>query len=70
LIEKLFNTTLANQLADIVDRDVAITLLVAGWIEKHHNERVYSLILKKAMNWLKKQEKYQQYSQEYQQYIQ
>jgi len=47
--------------------DVAavITFLIVKWIEKHHPQKEYALIVKKANNWLKKQVNSQNYSSLY-----
>jgi hypothetical protein len=61
---------LASEIEGLTDRDVAITLLVVRWVEANHKEKVYSLILKKAMSWLKKQEMYEEYLKTYSKYVQ
>jgi hypothetical protein len=65
----LFGVYLASEVEKLAQNELVITLLVAGWIEKNHKEKVYSLILKKAQSWLKKQEKYQFYQQKYEKYF-
>jgi hypothetical protein len=37
------------------DRRAAITFLIVTWMEKNHPEKEYTLIIRKAKNWLKKQ---------------
>jgi hypothetical protein len=39
----------------MVDSQIAITYLIVIWIEKYHPEKEYSMIVKKARNWLRKQ---------------
>ena len=34
--------------------EVIITYFMIAWIEKHHSQNQYSLIVKKARSWLKK----------------
>lgn len=55
LIETLYSEALAALLAPLGCRTAAITYVVIKWIERNHPGNEYSLILKKAKNWLKKQ---------------
>lgn len=47
-----------DSLRDLIQKDkeslAILTFLVAKWIEKHHPEIEYSLLVKKALNWSKK----------------
>lgn len=36
-------------------QQLVVTHLIARWIQRYHNEKQYSLILKKALAWIKKQ---------------
>ena len=34
--------------------EIVITYLIINWIQKHHPEKQYALIVKKGRSWLKK----------------
>lgn len=57
IVEQIYGESAAGQVADLPeeDRTTAITFLVVAWIEKHHSQNEYTLIVRKARNWLKKQ---------------
>ena len=48
------NKEYATELSKKVNVSVVITKLVVLWIQKRHNTKQYSLILKKAQAWLKR----------------
>jgi hypothetical protein len=49
---------------------VVITYLVARWIEKHHPQKQYNLIVKKGLNYVTKHAKdYQKLAEKYQTFV-
>ena len=37
-----------------IKAEIIITSIVCEWIQKYHNEKQYTLLVKKAKSWLKK----------------
>lgn len=57
VIKHLYGDNAVNDVNKLAseDRTAAITFLIASWMDKHYPEKEYSLIIRKAKNWLKKQ---------------
>jgi hypothetical protein len=54
LVGKLYGKDLQEQVAKENHLILVITFLVAKWIEKHHPQKQYSLLVKKAFNYVRK----------------
>lgn len=55
LIEKLAaNPKKVTEFSQQIRQMIVITKLVVAWMQKHHNEKQYALIIKKAISWLNK----------------
>ncbi len=48
------NSKEANELLNNIGAEIVITKLVILWLNKNHPQKQYSLIIKKAVSWLKK----------------
>jgi hypothetical protein len=59
VIKNLYGENAVNVVKSLTldDRTAAITFLIVTWMEKHYPEKEYSLIIRKAKNWLKKQKR-------------
>jgi len=54
LIDKLAKDSQhVKALAKELGEELVITQLVVSWLQKHYSEKQYSLIIKKALSWIK-----------------
>jgi hypothetical protein len=61
IIQSILGEESTDQIEAMGDKSAVITFLILKWIEKHHPQKEYALIVKKASNWLKKQSNSQNY---------
>ena len=54
LVGKLVSQELQNKISSEANLVVLITYIIAKWIEIHHPEKQYSLVVKKGFNFVKK----------------
>ena len=57
MVKDLYGAAAAEEVECCEEKSVAVTLLVVKWLEKNNSQKEYTLIIKKAFSWLKKQEK-------------
>ena len=48
------NSKEIHQLRSTIKTEILITKLVMLWMQKHHPQKQYALIIKKALAWLRK----------------
>lgn len=61
IIEQLYGSAVLSSIQGLADKEAVITYLIVIWIEKKHPEKEYSLIVKKARSWLKKQARFAEF---------
>jgi hypothetical protein len=70
IIEHIYGEKVSSEIVGLEDRDAVMTYLIVIWIEKHHPEKEYSLIVRKARSWLKKQKRFSEFPSLFNAYLQ
>lgn len=70
IIEQLYGSDVLSSIQGLADKEAVITYLIVIWIEKKHPEKEYSLIVKKARSWLKKQARFVEFPSLYDLHLQ
>lgn len=70
LINALFGNQISEIVSKIADKTAVITYLVAKWIEKNYPQKQYALVVKKGMNFIKKNtQNHEEFDALYRQYV-
>ena len=54
-MKQLKDASVVKMLLNEIKYEIVITYMIAKWLETNHPDKEYILLIKKAMNWVKKQ---------------